>query len=87
MLRSVYYVEHIESGRRLKYYTSRTGARIAMRTRNLHLGFRERTSRLAQDQYEYELYSILVDGVTTTVKGTYCIVEDVIEMEDLYSTT
>jgi hypothetical protein len=85
MLKTVYYIEHVESGRRLKYYTTRHGARIAMRTRNLHLGFKERTARLADDAREYELYTILVDGVATTVKGTYCIVEDTMEMEELYT--
>ena len=85
MLKTVYYVEHCASGRRLKYYTTRHGARIAMRNRNLHLGFKLRTARLAKDQYEYELYTILVDGLATSVKGTYCIVEDTIEMEELYT--
>lgn len=85
MLRTVYYIEHIASGKRIKYYTTLAGARIAMRVRNLHLGFKERLSRLAEDPYEYELYSIVDNDVATVVRGTYCIVEDVIEMAELYS--
>lgn len=79
MQRLVYYIEHWESNKRINYYTTRRGARIAARNRNLHLGFKERKGRLASNAYEYELYSI----ESHTVKGTYCIVEDYIETEDL----
>lgn len=83
MLRTVYYVEHAPSGKRIKYYATLGGARIAARTRNLHLGFKERLTRLVQDAHEYELYTI-VDantGLATTVRGTYCIVEDTIDSD------
>jgi hypothetical protein len=85
MLKTVYYVLHSPSGKRIKYYTTRAGARIAMRTRNLHLGFKERLSRLAVDAHEYELYTIVEDDIATVVRGTYSIVEDTIEMEELYT--
>lgn len=77
MQKTVYYLEHIDSNKRIKYYATRTGARIACANRNRLLGFRERVERVEDEHYEYEMYS--VDN--TLVQGTYCIVEDTIELE------
>ena len=77
--RNVYYIVHWESMTRLKYYTTRAGARIACRLRNQHLGFKTRLAREHNDAFEYEMYSI--EGMT--VAGTYCILEDSIEQCDL----
>ena len=73
------YLVHWESGRRIKYYHTLTGARIAMRLRNQHLGFEHRLDKQLEDVREYELYT--VEG--QTVKATYCVEEDVIETPDL----
>jgi hypothetical protein len=80
MQRLVYYVAHWESGKKIRYYATLAGARISMRNRNRHLGFHTRMGKQNLDGIEYELYS--VEG--NTVKGTYCILEDYIEMENLY---
>ena len=80
MQKTVYYLVHWESQKRIRYYTTLGGARIAARNRNKHLGFHTRTDKLAVDNYEYELYSVDEE----TVKGTYCILEDYIETEQLY---
>jgi hypothetical protein len=79
MLRTVYYVEHVDSNKRIKYYATRTGARIACANRNRLLGFKQRIERVEEDNYEYEMYSV----ESVVVRGTYCIVEDTIEQADL----
>jgi hypothetical protein len=79
MQKTVYYLEHIDSSKRIKYYTTRTGARIACANRNRLLGFKQRIERVEDEHYEYEMYT--VEGLV--VRGTYCIVEDTIEQEDL----
>ena len=80
MQKTVYYLVHEPSAKRIRYYNTQGGARIALRNRNRHLGFHTRVDKLYIDNWEYELY--VVDGYT--VKGSYCIVEDYIEMENLY---
>jgi hypothetical protein len=80
MQKTVYYLVHEPSAKRIRYYTTQGGARIAARSRNKHLGFYTRIDKLYIDNTEYELYC--VDDMT--VKGSYCIVEDYIEMENLY---
>ena len=75
-MQTVYYLVHWESMTRLKYYRTRAGARIAMRSRNHRLGFVTRTGRLDNDPFEYEL-CLTVDKVELT--GTYCILEDTID--------
>jgi hypothetical protein len=77
MQKTVYYLEHIDSSKRIKYYTTRTGARIACANRNRLLGFRQRIERVEDGAYEYEMYTV----EHTLVRGTYCIVEDSIELE------
>lgn len=68
---TVYYLEHKDTERRLKWYKTLGGARIACRLRNRALGFVERVNRVVEDDREFELCS---NGV-----ATYCIAEDTIE--------
>jgi hypothetical protein len=78
-MRTVYYLVHVVSNRRIRYYHTLTGARIAMRLRNQHLGFVSRLGKTQEHNREYELY--LVEN--QTVRATYCIEEDVIDTPDL----
>jgi hypothetical protein len=84
-MKTVYYIVHKDSGRRLKWYKTRAGARIAQRARNSHLGFRLRLERTIESDIEYELCATV--EAPYGVLATYCIVEDVIETntEDLLS--
>ncbi len=83
MLKTVYYLVHKDTQQRLKYYKSLAGARIAQHSRNARLGFTQRIERVEQfNNWEVELYK-LADN--TIVEGTYCIVEDTIDTNDLLS--
>ena len=74
-MRTVYYIVHKDTGRRLKYYKTRAGARIAQRARNSHLGFRLRLERIVEGDQEWELCQ-------GNVVATYTIVEDTIESNE-----
>jgi hypothetical protein len=74
-MRTVYYIVHKDTGRRLKYYKTRAGARIAQRARNSHLGFRLRLERIVEGDQEWELCQ-------GNVIATYVIVEDTIESNE-----
>jgi hypothetical protein len=79
-MKTVYYLAHVESNRRIRYYQTLTGARIACRLRNLHLGFLQRT------EYEYlddRTYEICTTAAQQQCRGTYCIEEDTIDTPDL----
>ena len=80
-MHTVYYLVHTESKRRIRYYRTQAGARIACRLCNLHLGFTTRVMRQRSEQLgqEYEIY--MIDG--ELVQGTYSIEEDTIEGPDL----
>jgi hypothetical protein len=78
-MRTVYYIEHKDTGRRVKWYKTRAGARIAQRARNSHLGFRLRLERIVEADREYELCCTLEH---TSQVATYCIVEDTIESNE-----
>lgn len=81
MLTTVYYLVHKDTNRRLKYYKTLAGARIAQRSRNHRLGFIERIERVSQfDNWEVELCRN-VDG--DILEATYCIVEDTLDTTDL----
>jgi len=80
MQKTVYYLAHLDTGERVRYYKTRAGARIAQRARNSQLGFLTRVERIEiSDNWEVEQCE--VDGCIVT--ATYCIVEDVIEQNDL----
>ena len=79
----VYYLVHKDTKRRLKYYKTLAGARIAQRSRNARLGFVTRIERIElDDNWEAEQ---CLDSNNTIVTATYCIVEDTIDSEDLYT--
>ena len=80
IMHTVYYIVHKDSGRRLKYYRTRAGARIAQRQRNAVLGFRLRLERTIEADIEYELCAT-VDS-PTGILATYCIVEDTVESNE-----
>ena len=75
-VQSVYYLTHKDTGRRLKWYKTLTGARIAQRSRNHRLGFVSRVERVITDNVESEL-CVTVDNLTMT--ATYTIVEDTVD--------
>jgi hypothetical protein len=79
-MNSVYYLVHWESNRRIRYYHTQTGARIACRLRNLHLGFLARVEYQTEEDRTYEL---CVNLNAEVVRGTYCIEEDTIDTPDL----
>jgi hypothetical protein len=79
MLKTVYYLTHLDTGQRLRYYKTRAGARIAQRARNSHLGFTLRVERIElYDNCEAE-QCLRDDGVVQT--ATWCIVEDTVDTE------
>lgn len=81
MLHTVYYITHKDTGERVRYYKTRAGARIAQHSRNARLGFRDRVERIELwDNCEVEQYRSS-DG--TVVTGSYCIVEDTVDVTDL----
>jgi hypothetical protein len=81
MQTTVYYLVHKDTERRLRYYKTLAGARIAQRQRNARLGFVERIERVEQfANWEVELCRTQ-DG--TVLEATYCIVEDTIDSTDL----
>ena len=75
-MQSVYYLTPKDTGRRLKWYRSLTGARIAQRSRNHRLGFVSRVERVVSDNVESELCTT-TDNLTLI--ATYCIVEDTVD--------
>jgi hypothetical protein len=79
-MNSVYYLVHWESARRIRYYRTLTGARIACRLRNLHLGFLARVEYQTEDTRTYELCTSLSGP---KCRATYCIEEDTIDTPDL----
>lgn len=81
MQKTVYYLVHKDTGRRLKYYTTLMGARIAQRSRNARLGFHTRVERVELfDNWEAEQ---CIDNRNNVVTATYCIVEDTVDTVDL----
>ena len=77
MPKTAYYLVHKDTQRRLKYYTTLGGARIAQRARNHRLGFLTRIERISiEDNWEAEQ---CLDSDNRIVTATYCIVEDTID--------
>ena len=85
---TIYYLQHWESGRRLRPYKTLAGARIACRLRNQHLGFKHRNQRMTvtniedDTNIEYELYTVQGNEFT---RGTYCIEEATVDSLDLFT--
>lgn len=80
-IKTVYYLTHKDTKRRLKYYRTLAGARIAQRLRNSHLGFHTRVNRHIEDGTEVE---ICLNFDSKSVPATWIIEEDFIEQENLY---
>ena len=79
---TVYYLKNTVSNTRIKYYRTRRGARIAMRLRNLHLGFLTRIEYRTEDNLELE---VCTNSNNTQEVATYCIEEDFLEVNtDVY---
>lgn len=76
----VYYLTHGETQRRLRYYHTVSGARIAQRSRNRRLGFHHRLERVVIGNLEYER---CVTADHRVVDATWVIEEDVIDSLDL----
>ncbi len=82
MQTTVYYLVHKDTQRRLKYYRTLAGARIAQRARNARLGFIERIERIEWDNnWEVEM---CLDSNNQIVAATYCIVESIVDSEELF---
>jgi len=80
MQKTVYYLAHRDTGLRRGYYQTLAGARIAQRSRNHRLGFRDRVERVAAfDNWEVER-CLVGDRI---VDATWCIQEGTVDMEDL----
>ncbi len=81
MQMTVYYLVHKDTQRRLKWYKTLSGARIAQRSRNARLGFHTRIERIElYDNWEAEQ---CLDNNNNIVTATYCIVEDTVDTVDL----
>jgi hypothetical protein len=78
-MHSIFYLTHRDSGRRLRYYKSLAGARIAQRARNSRLGFLDRIERVWMDRWEIERCRV-GDRV---MDATWVIEEDTSESADL----
>lgn len=79
-VKTVYYLEHVHTHERLKWYRTLGGARIAQRSRNHRLGFLTRIKRIIELDTERELELCATADATTHI-ATYAIVEDYIESE------
>ena len=77
---TVYYLTHLHTDRRLRWYSTLAGARIAQRSRNHRLGFTVRLERVQLGSCEYERCQ-LATGVI--VDATWYIEEAVIDTLDL----
>ena len=83
MKQQVWYLVHKDTGRRLRYYKSLPGARIAQRLRNHRLGFIQRVERVEiWDNWEVERCENKRGEI---LEATWCIVEDTLDIEDLYA--
>ena len=79
-MRTVYYLTHAETHRRLRYYKTRAGARIAQRQRNARLGFHTRVERVEINNLEYER---CLNSDNAVVDASWAIEENTLESPDL----
>lgn len=77
MPKTVYYLVHKDTHRRLGYYKTLGGARIAQRSRNRLLGFHTRIARIDIEENFTAEQCINTDN--EIVYATYCIQEDHID--------
>jgi len=74
----VFYLLDTHTGQRLRYYRTQTGARIAQRLRNRHLGFRTVIERQVLASGEEQ--ELCRNSNDLAVIATYSIIEDHIEI-------
>lgn len=79
-MHTVYYLVHTDQQRRLRYYRTQSGARIAQRQRNHRLGFTDRVCRLVIEDREYEQCRM---ADQTLRLATWSIEEDCVDSPDL----
>ena len=79
-MHTVYYLAHTDTDRRLQWYSTRSGARIAQRQRNKNLGFTVRLERVIIGDREWER---CLDSQGTVVDATWYIEEGVVDTLDL----
>lgn len=79
-MRTVYYLVHLDTDRRLRYYSTIAGARIAQRQRNARLGFHTRIERVQLDDREYER---CLDSNGQLADATWVIEEGCVDLVDL----
>lgn len=79
-MKTVYYLCHLLTDRRLRWYHSLAGARIAQRSRNHRLGFHHRLERVQIGTAEYER---CLDSQGEVVDATWYIQEDCLDQADL----
>lgn len=85
MIKMVYYLRHSDTHERcFRYYMTLAGARIAQRSRNARLGYKNRIQRTVEADLEFEQ---CVNAEGRVVLATWAIEEDVIESVDLTATT
>ena len=78
MLKTVWFLVHRDTARRLRAYATLAGARIAQRARNHRLGFTERLLREQQGSREIEI----CEGRHTPAQiATWCIEQADIEQD------
>jgi len=75
---TVFYLMDTANRARVKYYRTRTGARIAQRLRNRHLGFLTVINKHILDSGEEQ--ELCEDKDRNTCIATYSIIEDYIEI-------
>ena len=79
-MHTVYYLAHGDSDRRLRWYATLSGARIAQRSRNKRLGFALRLERVQLGDREYER---CLDSSGSVVDATWFIEEGLVDTVDL----
>jgi hypothetical protein len=81
MQQTIYYLVDSNSGHRIQWYRTLTGARIAQRLRNRRLGFDQRIERLEwADNQSVEQYWVNDQVVTAPL----IIIEDTVDVNDVY---
>lgn len=81
-MHTVYYLAHTDTDRRLRWYRTLAGARIAQRSRNHRLGFTVRLERVIIGHREWER---CLDSQGMVVDATWYIEEGTVDSVDLIS--
>jgi hypothetical protein len=79
----IWYIVHTQSGQRLHWYRTLTGARIALRQRHRLMGFETRITRLVVDSEDYQEQELCSTLSGEQLIGPLCIEQGWIEREQL----